>query len=324
MKVKFFNNTNEIITLKDCASLSFLPGQYTEIDTLSYNITESGDVVYHISMQDLTVNNYDRDMTSTEGIKWLLTGTEQYLKDKRTGKMVVQETSKFPGLYTYWTGRGDDTENGIIGEGTPLVVNHKIGDDKDKVLYADFITINNTTQMHEGYMVWKDAQPGDTASFTVVTSVMPISAGTNTNYNLYNGYLIIPANGDGNIEILGDITSTDPAAGCFVEADIDEKGIKTPAFWKADYDVDTNSFINITPAPLGDGDYNLFAVEVPISRFVNQINFLGSGFERLQSADSDTFNHGLRVKLEAYTSDMVEDHEWMFSAILTLQRDRTI
>lgn len=326
MKLKIKNTTSDIIYISDIGHISFIPGDYTEIDTLITPIQESNVILGYIAKSELIVNNYDRDMLPCEGTKFLLTGTNQYLKDPKTGKMIVQETSKFPGLLTYWTGRGDlwEENGGVsIGDGERIIINHKTGDNLYSYIYADFCTIDNLTQIHEGYMIWQGAIPGDIGSCSLVTSVMPISAGTNTMYNLYDA-LIIPAAGDGTIELLGDPTNSNPATGCLVEIDKKDDGsLIMPAFWNADFNSDTHRFENITPAPMGDGRFNMFAMEITVARFVNQIHLLSNGFERLQSADSDTLNHGLRVKIESTTSSDI-DHEWTFSAIMTLQRSKTI
>jgi len=322
MRVKLFNKTTEIIILSDIGLKTLIPNSYTEFETITSDVDKSDMLIKHIARGDVIVNNYTNDMDASEGIKWLVTGAESFSTDS-SGKIRVHETSKELGLYTYWTGRGDDTTGCVMGKGADLMIQHKIGDPMDQTIYVDFCNISNSTQLHEGYMIWDGAKPHDSASCSIVTSVIPVTAGENTNFNLYNGYLIIPAAGDGTIQPLVDITDPDPSKGCFVQMDTDEAGETTPAFWNATYNKDIHKFENITPAPLGDGEFNLFSTEITISRFVNEIHFIGSGFERLQSADSDVMTHGMRVKMDAHTSEHADDHEWVFSAILTLQRDKT-
>lgn len=323
MNIRFFNNTEEIIILTDYAKLSFLPGEYTEIDTLDNNIQESDNLIHHISEGNLTVNNYSRDMGPTEGIRWILTGAEQFTKDAE-GKILVKSSAKRLGQLIFWTGYGDDTTNNVIGNGEPMMSVREIGDPTTQIKYIDFNTINNMTQLYEGYLLWCSAQPGDRGSLSVVTSVVETIASSGTNYRLYNGYLVVPAAGDGDIEILSDITDPDPTTGCLVECDINELGNKTPGYWNADFDPIENKFSNITPAPYGDGDYNMFAQEVTVIKFANKINLLNSGNIRLNSTDADTINHGLRLKLELETDTTIEDHKWSISVILTLQREQTI
>lgn len=323
MKIQLLNTTSEIITITDGLNFSLIPGSYTEFDTKTSQLALSDQVVNNISNGNIVVNNFTKDLSPAEGARFLLTEQEPLFKDK-DGKLFVYNTPKRPGFYVYWTGRGDDVTNNIVGKGESLLLHHKIGDPMTMAKYVDFHTIDNPTQMYEGIINWCKCVPGDSGSCSIVTSVMPTSPGTNTNFRLYNGYLIVPAAGDGDIEITGDITSTDPSAGCLVETDISEVGYKHPGFWNADYDELTNKFSNITPAPYGDGDYNMFAVEVPVVRFVNSAYLIDSGTQRLNSNDADTFNHGLRMKLEITTSDAMEDHEWSLSAILTLQREKTV
>ena len=106
-----------------------------------------------------------------------------------------------------------------------------------------------------------------------------------------------------------------------VESYTDETGYKPTSFWNADFNSDTNRFENITAAPLGDGDYNMYTVELIGNRFVNSIPVLDNGFERLQSSDSTHLPHGIRIKATITTTN--DDHEWNFGGILTLHREKT-
>jgi hypothetical protein len=324
MKIRLFNNTDNIITINDVGTISFVPDEYTEIDTNTTWINQSNQIINHISLGNIIVNNYSEDMLPVDGIKWMLSGAD-ILPRGKDGKVSVHATSKYPGLYVYWTGRGDNFENTYIGNGQSILLQHKVGDPKSQQKYIDFYCIDNKTEMHEGTVLWENARPGDSGSCSAVTSVMPTEPGTNTNFNLYNGYLIVPAAGDGNIQVTGDLTSIDPAAGCFVEMIPDETGKVTPGFWNADYNPTTRRFENIAPAPDGSGRFNLFAVEVYISRFVNHLNFLGSGSVNLRSEDSAGMAHGMRLlhHMNTSTIDGIDDHEWTFSVVLTLQRDKT-
>lgn len=324
MKFKLYNNTDTIITINDVGTYTLLPREYSEYSASDDDINQSDMVLEYIAKGLIIVNNYMKDMGASEGIKWLATQTET-LPYSHDGKLSVHATSKYPGLYVYWAGRGDNFDNGYIGNGEPILLTHQVGQDKAQIKYIDFNCLGNKTQMHEGTVIWSNARMGDSGSCSLVTSVMPTEPGTNTNFNLYGGYLIVPAAGDGTLQVTGDMTNIDPALGCFVEMLPDEVGIKPPTFWNADYNSTTNKFENIEAAPYGDGQYNLFAVETYISRFVNHINFLGDGVITLQSDDSDDMPHGSRILHHINTSEIegIEDHDWQFSVVLTLQRDRT-
>lgn len=323
MKVKLKNTTDNIIVLTDIGDLVILPNGFEEYDTDTYDLALSDILIGYISTGDVVVNNYHNDMSAVEGVRWLVTQTERL--PFSNGKLSVHSTSKHPGLYVYWTGRGDNMENGNIGDGESILLSHKIGDPKSQKKYIDFCCLDNKSQLHEGTVIFSGAKMGDSGTCSMVTSVMPVTAGVNTNYRLHDDYLIIPANGDGDIELLGDITNINPTYGCFVEMVPDETGVQAPTFWNADINKDTRKFENITPAPDGDGRYNLFAAEIVISRFVNHINLLGEGSLVLQSEDSVDMTHGMRLlhHINTSTIDGIEDHDWQFSVVLTLQRDKT-
>ncbi len=147
----------------------------------------------------------------------------------------------------------------------------------------------------------------------------------NTTFNLYGGYLIIPAAGDGNIFVTSDITQ--PHGG-FVESSANEDGVRPTSFWNADFNATTGLFENITPAPYGDGGFNLFAAEVKLGRFVNAIPLLGSGFVMLQTSDVDRWSHGWRAKFKLHTNidagSGFVDHDWFVSMFIVLHRARSI
>jgi hypothetical protein len=326
MKIQLRNNTEAIITINDVGTISILPDlEYYEFETKDTFLNESNQLIKHISLESITINNYTNDLLPAEGVVWLTTGGEQ-LPIGRDGKLKVHETSKTAGLYTYWTGRGDMVGNGHdIGNGECLMIHHKPEDPNEQIVYVDFHNIDNHTELHEGYVIWEGARPGDTASCSVVTSIIPTIPASGTNFNAY-GPLIVPANGDGTLQPLHDLTTANPSAGCFVEVDTDETGLRTPGFWDADFNEETHKFENIRPNPTGEGGFNMFHEELVVSRFVNQVHFIGNGFERLQSADSDRMVHGTRIKMESHTSHLegIVDHEWTYCAVLTLQRDKTV
>jgi hypothetical protein len=78
---------------------------------------------------------------------------------------------------------------------------------------------------------------------------------------------------------------------------------------------------NITAAPLGNGNFNMFTQEISLNRFVNKIPMLGQGFERMQTADSDQLGQGMRLKTTMETN--TPDHYWSVGCILTLHRAKS-
>jgi hypothetical protein len=323
MIVKLRNITTDIISIPEIG-ISLLPMQDETYDTITVPIQQSETIISHVLSGEVILNDLSKDFLPVDAVRYLLSGADVLPRGK-DGKIAVHATSKYPGLYVYWTGRGDNFTNNYIGNGETILLQHKVGESKAQHKYIDFHCIDNKSEMREGVVVWENAKPGDCGSCSAVTSVMPTEPGVNTNFRLHEGYLIVPAAGDGDIQVTGDLTNIDPATGCFVGVVTGETGYTTPGFWNADYNPTTRKFENIAPAPDGTGKFNLFAVEVYISRFVNHLNFLGTGSVNLRSDDSAPLTHGMRLLHHINTSTLegIPDHEWTFSVVLTLQRDRT-
>lgn len=319
MKLKLKNTTEEILNLPDIG-FSLQPLTTTPIDTDSVNLDASRIILKYISELKIVVNNYDRDLMPTEAIMLISTGS--IMPKDSEGKLYVHQTSKIVGTMTYWTGKGDKIDDVTdIGNGNNFTISNYIGDSDITSIYLDFNVINNKSYLHEGYFIWEDAKMGDFITLESVVNTVSYEAGTNTNYNLYGGFLVVPAAGDGTINITSDITNPCISGGSLVEVFTDETGYKPPAYWNADFNETTNKFENITAAPLADGNYNMYTVELVGNRFVNHIPVLKDGFEMLQSSDSTYYPHGIRIKVTIFTTN--DDHIWHFGGILTMHRERT-
>lgn len=147
----------------------------------------------------------------------------------------------------------------------------------------------------------------------------------NTTYNLYGGYLIIPASNNGTIFITSDITQ---CHGGLVQTTPNEIGVMSTSFWNADWNPTLGRFENITPAPFGNGGYNLFAVEVTLATFINRVPLLGDGFIMLQTSDVEQWSHGWRAKFSqtTYINTPIgfSDHDWQTAMCITLHRARLV
>lgn len=237
----------------------------------------------------------------------------------RSHKVAVHESSRVRGTITYFTGAGDDITNITdVGGGTPFIMNHKIGDDMIELLYLDYNIVENETWIHEGYIIWNNAR-FDTVTLDIVPRTVNTVSGSNTFYNIYGGYMLIPAAGDGVVDLASDIT--DPHGG-LVYIPADENGDRSiPCFWNADWNTTTKKYENITAAPYGNGAFNMFTQEITLSRFANRLPVLGQGFEMMQTADADPIGQGMRVR--ATMTTVQPDHDWTIACILTLHRART-
>lgn len=236
------------------------------------------------------------------------------------GKIEVHESSRIPFTRTYYTGCGDNPDViSDVGNGTQFISDHTIGQPMTQYLYLDFNIIENETWIHEGYMIWNQAK-FDMITFEIVPRTVSGTVSSGTYFNVYGGYLVVPAAGDGTFQLLSDITQ--PHGG-LVHIPFDYDGNRTaPCFWNATWNSTTKQFENITAAPFGDGMFNMFTVEVSLARFINKIPVIGNGFEMMQSADADQIGQGMRLRARLETSP--PDHDWDVGCILTMHRARSI
>ncbi len=319
MKLKLKNTTDTILILNDIG-LYLEPNQETLIDTNYINLDKSRNILKYISELKIVVNNYERDLMPTEAIMLISTGS--IMPKDVEGKLFVHQTSRIQGTMTYWTGRGDKIDDvKDVGNGESLIIRHKIGDPSNQSVYLDFNSIDNGSSIHEGYFIWSGALFGDFITIESVTNTVSYVPGTNTNYNLYGGFMVIPAAGNGTIELTSDISNPCVSGGSLIEVYTDETGYKPPAFWDADYNSSTGLFENIVPNLSVQGNYNMYTVELIGNRFINHIPVLKNGFEMLQSSDSTHFPHGIRLKATITTT--TDDHDWDFGGIMTMHRQRT-
>ena len=188
-----------------------------------------------------------------------------------------------------------------------------VSGNKKKVLYVDLNSIDNETHIYSGLINWTGAKL-DSMTFEIEPQVTDSSAGTSTNYNLYGGFLIVPASGDGTLTVdSGDIR--------LVQCVENEYGTRPAGYWDADFNTSTEEFENITPNALGTGEFNMFALPVTLARFINKAALLGDWGCDLGGYDITQLGHGGRCKITLQTRG--DDHEWYWCANMRLYRKKT-
>jgi len=259
----------------------------------------------------IVINDGYRDLDWKLGIAWL-NGSEIHTLDN---KDIVQETPRVIGTFTYFTGQDDDISShlAINGGQNSAFIRHSIGDPSSQSVYFNLNTIKNKTFIRDGCVTTKGCE-GDRINLEVVPRLTPYAGGVNTNFNVFNGYLIIPAAGDGLI----DIAAEDMVLVQMVE---NEFGDVPAGYWNADFDEINDTFTNITPAPAGDGSYNMFAAEVPLSRFVNDVPIVGGVSLDFHTNDISRLGHGMQIKITGTT--VGDDHDWMLACKLRMYRQKT-
>ena len=271
-----------------------------------------------------TVCPHNNTHTIDPNLTTIIGRLEDAIAVDASGKAKVHGTTRPDGTMTYFTGRGDDTSNILnTGGGELFKIRHLIGDPMIQTVYADFNIITNKTYIKEGYIIWQHCDI-DHITLSVVPRVPTFTMveGANTNFRAYPaGGIIIPAAGNGDVTFTGDILA--PHGGLLFMP-LNDKGIQPTAFWNANWNNTTKRFENLTAAPDGKGQYNIFLAEVPLNRFVNSVPLLGDdGNIRLMSEDCSQLGQGMRLKVTTVSSDP-DDHEWGVSFVLTLYREKTV
>lgn len=259
------------------------------------------------------------DFDPAAGDAWLKM-IEQKVTDA-SGKEVIHQTPRDLEFITYFCGADDDHNDphavgSVSGGSVDLCWDHQVSGANPETIYLDFNTANNETHMHAGFIQWQNAQ-NDYVTLSFVPKTTAYSAGSNTNYNLFGGYLIVPALGDGVITV-------NDADRVLVEVpkDLDKGGYVSSGYWDAEWDTATKQYINIVPNYFGTGQFNMFGYAVTMNRFIYRQHLLGEGFMHLPTYDKSQLPQNVRVKLEIYTRQ--PDHAWSGNATVILHRKKTI
>jgi len=316
--IKLKNISQDDLVLNDLGEQLLHPNDQVELDGgRKEKAANSSQIVTLVSSEELAViDNDDTQISDISQAIDVLKGFSQKQVYTLDNKMWIQETSRPIGTKTYFTSRGDDITNiRDVGNGEKMQIIHEIGDDDMQILFIDFNFKENKSYLHEGYITWEHAN-FDEICLGIVPNVTVYTSGSNTNFNLYGGYLIVPAAGDGTIQVATEDMK-------LVEVPISrDTGKRVTAYWDADYSTETHSFSNIRPNLTGTGQYNMFGTMVPLAKFVNKMLLLNDGFLRLQSADTEELCHGMRVVLSMTTNG--EDHNWKAACTLTFHRERSV
>lgn len=326
MIINVTNNTNAVLTINDLG-ITFTPNETKDLCTLKqlYEISSSSDLITLISTNKVYISDGTHVLTTTEAIQYVVVQKQVQPLDIAKKPWVHQSSRPF-GTVTYFTGASDKIELGSVQRGQGDLFEYVHTTDSTSMIgyiYFDICTLNNKVYLHEGYITWSGGKR-DTASMEIVPRTCNVELGSNTYFNLYNGYLVVPAAGDGyyncpDIDLLAGTASLDCG---LIHMPLDELGNRGTAFWNAEIDLDNMMFKNISPAPFGNGEYNLFAAEIVMARFINRIPLLNDGFLQLQTSDVEEIGHGMRVRAVLETRG--ENHNWEFAAWLTLNVENTV
>jgi len=324
MIVNATNITEEIISLS-AISINLVPNVVLDLldSATIFELQSCSELFNYITSNNIIISDGVNQLSSISAIKYLM--NESLAPTSLDGKPQIHQSSRPANTTTCWMGCGDDLASpaDCFGKGEPVVINHRIGE-QDSPIYIDFLTIDNTTYIHEGHVSYGNAV-FDKIYCQIVPQIVDYTSGTNTNYQTYNG-IIVPAAGTGDVDL-------DPAKiilpnGGLVQVKYDENGTKTSAgFWNADWNSETKQFDDIAPVADGSGEYNFFYYEMLFATFVID-HLFGSGSQLYQSSDVDRLWHGMRIRVLTETCGLdwnhenIEDHDWQMTVRFTMHRTR--
>ncbi len=241
----------------------------------------------------------------------------------RDGKMYVHSTPAPVGATTYFTGVGDDpADKASIGGGQKMLVSHTSGGGDNNV-DVHLNMAQNISYLHSGYVTWASAQQ-DTISLYIMAYASTTSASTSTNFTTLNypghpwhGKLVVPAAGDGDLDV-----TTPVLVGFYASSNKDESS-RPPRYWNATWNPATKVYDNITAAPAGDGEFNMFTEEMALFCFAREIILEGDNYSPwpFESKDSQRIGDGMFVRFVPVTAGA--DHSWRVMATLIMHREYT-
>jgi hypothetical protein len=318
--IKLKNISQSDVILVDLGMQLMHPDDSIDLDeSRKLRTSQSSQIIELISNSTIAV--IDNDGTQITNISIAIDMIKGfYQKNIQTGdgKLWVQTTPRPFGTFCCLFSEGDSANSPVaVGGGQDMIFVHEVGQNLNQSLYVDFNIKENKTFINEGTIIFKNGN-FDKVHLSIVPKVTPYVTGTNTNFNLYGGFLIIPAAGDGQIQV-------NPADIQLMEIpySIDYPDqLQMSGFWDADYNEQTHQFENLRPNIYGTGRYSIFGYEITLQKIVRIILLGDSGIVNMSSTDVAELAHGMRLKFDFMTN--IPDHDWKLTVRLKMARKYTI
>lgn len=222
-------------------------------------------------------NTWTPEITPPPGGAWKLTYSVRG-EYKMIHHWVQGSTDFESGAETYWTGKGDDPATGAIGLGEAIKIEMQPGDTYRT--YDVYLNQNIPTWLYGGQVVWENAC--GYVSAEIVATASPVQAVTNASLAINGAKVYYVGNGNGTHEFAGNPTLV--------------KNLTGAGMWNYD---ETNGLL---PAQ-GDGAYDIYTVEVVVSRFINHIWCYGTTNEYKEFKNTSAWKippgYVIRLRLEA-------------------------
>lgn len=203
------------------------------------------------------------------------------------------------GYENYYTGRGDDMTNEIIGEGVPMEIQTNTTDSES---YVDVEFLPNETYLQGGEAMWHDSAYGDAVSIVVVSKANILSSeGDDLFLSL-----------DGNRVKMDYVNPTHK----FINPPVLVDNKYQTGYW------DFNGH-NLTPNDEGKGRYDILTVEKTVARLVNHVPVSpnSDGYVELSTTNAWKILPGYKFRFIAHNNSKTI---WQCNFFLHMFRRSTI
>lgn len=309
MQIIIFKNTTSRVLSFGGKNL-----QVGEVFNVNYQIAEdwrTNEALFTlIGDGDIVVNNGSNDLSPIEGWKWF-SGNEPLPRSEVGNKIWVHSSTKpvvsGKSFYSTWIGAGDDEINHSMGTGDLLAIKNEPG---TPIKHVDMIfdqTLAGDVYIHEGFMMWDNAQVGDYINAHIVCEGSHLQQITNLDLTVdINGFVVPAQNGAG--------TGTHGFAST--------PYLLSRSFSK-DGDWNFDAINGLTPNLEKNGAFKINVNEQVVHRIMHRLPIIGSSGSplRLVSEDCLKLPHGYFIRVETHN---VSNTTWSAAFIITAYKERTV
>lgn len=203
------------------------------------------------------------------------------------------------GYENYYTGKGDDIENEIIGAGQPMEI-ETVASEAESYIDVEFLP--NDTYLQGGEAMWRDSQHGDAISIVVISKANILSTeGTDLYLSL-----------DGN-RIKEDLQNPTHK---FINPPVLVDNKSQQGYW--DFDGS-----NIIANNAGQGRFDILTIEKTVARLVNYVPVSpnSNGYVELETENAWKIQPGYKFRFIAHNNSGTQ---WKCNFFLHMFRESTI
>jgi hypothetical protein len=199
------------------------------------------------------------------------------------------------------------------GDSVFMKIDHKIGDPASQPVEQSFNVEGNRSWVWDGFIQWKNAN-FDYLTFEIRTRPTTYTTATGTNFYKSSSGVILPVSGTGNITISDTLVEVYPVS----TVPKTDTGVCPAAYWNLTYS--NGVYSNLTPAPTGNGKYNLFWADACLKRYINKFVMLGDGTFSFLATDPSELGTNLRL-VYTFTTN-TPDHGWQACVNISMFREK--